>query len=117
VTIVPKEAIQAVATDKRGHGQVAGFCGLRLFNPLGAAQFQHQNYQNLEVGDAIGEHNGPRVPQESVDEPKAHSGSEKREHQPGERMPPCTPGANYLGQKGDSRQGARTITDQLGLIA
>jgi hypothetical protein len=89
---------------------------LRRFNPIGAAKLQHQDHEDLQVGHAVGEHDGPRVPQKSVDEPETDSRTEEREHQPGKRVPPGTPGANYLRQKGDSRQRARTVTDHLGLI-
>jgi len=89
---------------------------LRRFNPMGAPQLQDEDHQNLQIGHPVGEHDGSRVPQESVDEPQTDSGAEKREHQSGERMTPGTPGANYLRQKGDGRQGPRTVADHLGLI-
>ena len=90
---------------------------LGRFKPLGAAQLQDQDHQDLQVGQAVGEHDGPRVPQKSVDEPETHSCAEQRQHQSGERLTSGTPGAEYLGQKSDSRQRARTVTDHLGLIA
>ena len=86
-------------------------------NPACAAQLQYQDHQDLEIGHAVGEHDGPGVPQESVDEPEADSGAEEGEHQSGERVAAGAPGADYLRQKGDRGQGSRTVADQLGLIA